>query len=111
MAERGHAALVKKFSAGTRICESSHLLGTESIEVNGDTADGRWLCFEPATLKQEDGTEAAVWIMGRYTCEFSRQNGAWKVRTVQFDGVFCTPYEKGWGKERFTSIAPVPAKG
>lgn len=112
MAERGHAALVRKFTAGTRICESAHLLGSESLQVEGDEANGTWLCFEPATLKQDDGTLEAVWIMGRYTCEFRREQGSWKVRTVQFDGLFCTPYEKGWAKERFTSIAPpAPAAG
>jgi len=104
MAERGHAALLKKFSAGTRICASSHLLGTESLTVDGDTANGTWLCFEPATLNAPGGKKEAVWIMGRYTCEFKRTGGNWKVRTLQFDGIFCTPYEKGWAEERFMSI-------
>src|SRR6185369_11689752 len=63
MAERGRAALVKKFTAGTRIAESSHLLGTESIEVQGDGANGTWLCFEPVTLNAPGGGKEAVWIM------------------------------------------------
>jgi hypothetical protein len=92
--------------AGTRICESSHLLGTESIEVQGDAASGSWLCFEPATLKAAGGGREAVWIMGRYACEFRRTDGDWKVRTVRYDGIFCTPYAKGWTDERFVSIHP-----
>lgn len=106
MAERGRAALIRKFAAGTRICESSHLLGTESIEVEGDAASGSWLCFEPATLRGAGDRREAVWIMGRYACEFRRTAGRWKVRTVRYDGIFCTPYDKGWTTERFVSIAP-----
>ena len=61
MAERGRAALVKKFTAGTRIAESSHLLGTESIEVHGDGANGTWLCFEPANVTADTGPD---WYSG-----------------------------------------------
>lgn len=110
MQTRGRAGLVKKFTAGTRIRESSHLLGSESISVEGDTAQGAWLCFEPVTLKATDGSEEAVWIMGRYTCEFKRVQNEWKVRTVKYDGIFCTSYEKGWVAERFKSIRPAQAK-
>ena len=109
MRERGHAALAKKFTAGTRIRESSHLLGTESIAVSGDEAEGTWLCFEPATLETEGDGREAVWVMGRYHCEFRREDNGWKVRTVRFEGIFCTPYDQGWAKERFTSISPLAA--
>ncbi len=108
MSERGRAALSRKFTAGTRICESSHLLGSESITVEGDRANGTWLCFEPATLHGPDDSREAVWVMGRYICEFRRDGAEWKVRTVRFEGIFCTPYEQGWAKERFTSISPLP---
>ncbi len=110
MQTRGRAALVKKFTAGTRIRESSHLLGSELITVEGDAAQGAWLCFEPVTLESLDGTEEAVWIMGRYTCEFKRVDNVWKVRTVKYDGVFCTAYDKGWVAERFKSIRPAEPK-
>ena len=106
MAERGREALVKKYTSGTRICESSHLLGTELIDVKGDDANGTWLCFEPVTLNGVDGSKEAVWIMGRYVCEFKRVDGYWKMRTVQYDGIFCTPFDQGWAKQRFISIRP-----
>ncbi len=105
MKERGTQALIKKFTAGTRITESSHLLGTESITVNGDGADGSWLCFEPATLKGQDGKQEAVWVMARYFAEFRRVGAEWKVRTLRFEGIFCTPFEEGWHKKRFVSVA------
>jgi ketosteroid isomerase-like protein len=109
MAERGKKALLEKFTAGTRISESSHLLGSEWLEVDGDEANGTWLCFEPATLKQEGDVEQAVWIMGRYICEFRREETGWKVRTVRFEGIFCTPFDEGWTSERFTPIHPLTA--
>lgn len=109
MAERGKAALTEKFMTGTRICESSHLLGSESIKVTGDEAEGTWLCFEPATLRGPDDTREAVWVMGRYFCEFRRDGKGWKVRTVCFEGIFCTPFDKGWTEQRFTPIHPLAA--
>ncbi len=33
MAERGKAALTEKFTTGTRICDSSHLRGPDSIKA------------------------------------------------------------------------------
>ena len=111
MGERGREALRKKFSQGTRIRESSHLLGTESIEVDGESAAGSWLCFEPATLQGPGDSREAVWIMGRYSCEFRRVDGDWKLRTVRYEGVFCTPYDKGWTEERFVTIHPSAAAG
>ena len=106
MKERGTAALLEKFSMGTRIRESGHLLGTESITVDGDAARGTWLCFEPTTLEGPNDSREAVWIMGRYDCEFRRDDGGWKVRTTRYEGIFCTPYDKGWAEERFVSIHP-----
>ena len=105
MTERGTKALLRKFSAGVRITESSHLLGSESISVDGDVAEGTWLCFEPATLTGADGNDEAVWIMARYIAEFRRIGEEWKVRTLRFEGVFCTPFEDGWHKKRFVSVA------
>lgn len=105
MSERGTDALIRKFTTGTRITESSHLLGTESITVDGDSADGTWLCFEPTTLNGTDGKQEAVWIMARYLAEFRRVGEEWKVRTLRFEGIFCTPFESGWHKQRFVSIA------
>lgn len=110
MSGRGRVALRKKFDQGTRIRESSHLLGTEAIDVSGDQATGRWLCFEPATLEGPGGSREAVWIMGRYICEFRREGDDWRVRTVRYEGIFCTPYEDGWSHERFVSIHPDAAK-
>ena len=106
MSGRGREALAEKYEVGTRISESSHLLGTESIEVQGDEANGSWLCFEPATLKGSGDRLEPVWIMGRYQCEFRRTEEGWKFRTVQYDGIFCTSFEKGWTEERFVSIHP-----
>ena len=115
MAERGRDAVLAKFTAGTRIAESSHILGSESITVDGDEAGGTWLCFEPASLETEDGGQEAVWVLGRYHCEFRREGGGdhagWKVRTVRFDGIFCTPFDKGWTEERFTSVSPLGKPG
>jgi hypothetical protein len=105
MKERGTKALIKKFTTGTRITDSSHLLGSESITVDGDGANGSWLCFEPATLKGAEGKEEAVWVMARYFAEFRRVGETWKVRTLRFEGIFCTPFEEGWHKKRFVSVA------
>ena len=107
MRERGHTALIKRFSSPTRFCESTHLLGSESIEVSGDEAKGTWVSFEPATLRCPDNTEEAVWTMGRYIGEFRRTSNGWRIRTFHYEGVFCTPYDKGWTNERFVPVRVV----
>jgi hypothetical protein len=47
--------------------------------------------------------------MGRYFCEFRRDGKGWKVRTVRFEGIFRTPFDKGWTEQRFTPIHPLAA--
>ncbi|WP_190815837.1 nuclear transport factor 2 family protein [Saccharopolyspora pogona] len=68
-----------------------HLFTNEWIEVDGDTARGRWYCWEPAIV--HIGAEPrAVLIAGRVRCEFRRADGTWRFSAIEFEEVFSTPY-------------------
>ena len=56
-------------------------------------------------MKGKDGSDVALWILARYIAEFRKVAGQWKVRTLRFEGIFCTPFEQGWHRQRFVSIA------
>lgn len=73
-----------------------HFLTNEWLEVDGDTARGRWYCWEPAIV-HIGGDPRAILIAGRLRCEFQRENGIWRYAATEFEEVFSTPYPApGW---------------
>jgi ketosteroid isomerase-like protein len=65
------------------------------LEVNGDTASGRWYFLVPST---NSTTQNAEWLAGIYDEEYVRVNGAWKFKKVTTDFKVVAPYELGWAK-------------
>lgn len=80
-----------------------HYLTNQEIDVDiaTSTATGRWLCFEPSTIRH--GT-MPVWIGLSYENDFVCVDGQWLISHVRVDTLFATPYDKGWGIEMFTSV-------
>lgn len=68
------------------------------IEINGDTARGRWYLFMPCTVS--DGNKA-MWRAGIDDEEYVRVNGEWKFKSKTSTSVFNTPFEEGWANVRF----------
>ena len=53
-----------------------HLVSNTQLKVNGDTATGRVMCFNPMEMAVEDGTR--TFILGIwYVDEFARIDGRW----------------------------------
>ena len=53
-----------------------HLVSNTHFKVDGDTATGRVMCFNPMEMAVEDGTQ--TFILGIwYVDEFARINGRW----------------------------------
>ncbi|AZG47996.1 nuclear transport factor 2 family protein [Gordonia insulae] len=78
-----------------------HYLTNPRIEIDGNVAVGRWLCFEPSTIRQ--GT-MPVWIGLRYEVDFREVQNSWLIAHLRCDTLFATPYDIGWGKEMFTAV-------
>ena len=74
-----------------------HNVGNPIISVDGDRAAGKWQLFQPCTINQPDGPEAA-WISGEYSDIYVREEGEWLFEWVGIKMLFVTPYADGWVK-------------
>ncbi len=76
---------------------SRHHIMNGVIEVDGDTAKGKWYMLAPATFIIPKG-ETAIWAQVTYEDEFVRVDGKWKIILVTDKQLFLSPYEDGWVK-------------
>ena len=74
-----------------------HMTQDPIIEVNGDTAKGRWYMHESLTFA---ATNRASWGAARYDDELVRVNGKWKVRRCNITIFYLSPFDEGWVKNR-----------
>ena len=80
-AELGHhegRAAIEAFFGGASatITFCAHLGMNGIVEVDGDTARGRWRLLLPCTFMQ-DGRKVSRWILGDYDDDFVRRDGRW----------------------------------
>jgi ketosteroid isomerase-like protein len=92
-AKYGHAAKM-----------SLHIVMNPKIEVDGETARGSWNGLIPIVTPAGD----ALWVGGRYECEFVRQGSDWKIAHLKFFTAFQTPYDEGFARTQF--VAPAAYK-
>jgi hypothetical protein len=85
-----------------------HYLANDEITVHGDEATGRWLCFEPSTIR--NGT-LPVWIGLSYENDFRRTGGTWRISHLRCDTLFATPYDEGWVRNRYTPVTATDEGG
>ena len=90
----GRDAIVKRFAGP--LPPVVHLLGNESITVNGDDAVGYWTYLQPSVLGA-----CAYWVAGRYHIDFRREDGRWRIRHLKVQGIFEAPHDQGWAQAEF----------
>ncbi|MBW2422425.1 MAG: nuclear transport factor 2 family protein [Deltaproteobacteria bacterium] len=71
-----------------------HMVHNSVIEVDGDSASGRWYFEAPTT---NAATRKPQWMAGRYIEEYARIEGHWKFASIQTEWNYIAPYEGGWG--------------
>ena len=71
-----------------------HMVHNPVIEVDGDTASGRWYFEAPATSQGTD-----TWIQGQYDEEYARVDGEWKFAEIEARFNYVADYQDGWGAE------------
>jgi hypothetical protein len=76
---------------------SLHIAMNPKIEVDGDVASGAWNGLIPMVTP----TGEAMWVGGRYECEFVRQASGWKISRMNFLTAFQTPYDEGFARTQF----------
>jgi len=73
---------------------SMHMVHNPIIEVQGDTATGKWYFEAPVVNKLENSR--AEWYAGTYYEEYVRENGEWKFDSIRVDWTYRVPYDEGW---------------
>ncbi|MEM7080236.1 MAG: nuclear transport factor 2 family protein [Pseudomonadota bacterium] len=90
-------ALFERF--GSMMSFTQHMTMNPRIEVDGDTATGRWYLFGPFTFP---ANKQAKWQAARYEETYARVEGEWLIKHLKV----CSPqmsvkYEQGWGETLF----------
>ncbi len=73
---------------------SMHMVHNSVIDVDGDTAKGRYYFEAPTT---NAGTKEAQWMAGRYIEDYVRVDGEWKFKAIQVKWNYVAAYKDGWG--------------
>jgi hypothetical protein len=77
---------------------SMHFMHNPRIEVNGDTATGKF--YWEASLTHPD-PNTATRAAGTYDSQYVKTDEGWKIKKKFVNFFYDTPYDKGWVKERF----------
>jgi hypothetical protein len=85
------------------------MLLTPVIEVSrdGESARGMWHSFGCTASRTESGLRA-TWQQGKYDCEFVKEDGQWKFRSIHWYINFRTPFDEGWVKKQMVGSATAP---
>lgn len=62
------------------------------LDPGGETAEGRWRAL--AMFGNYGG--AAIWAEGVYEFNYVKDDGVWKIRTLDYHSGFGAPYSTGW---------------
>lgn len=75
-----------------------HQFTTPMIQVakDGQTAKGLWFSPGHETRPTQDGKLEANWCWGKYSADFIKEDGEWKIWHFHFYDTFMCPYYKSW---------------
>ncbi len=91
---RGRDEIRERFLAST-LTFSWHFFVKPQIEVDGDTATGRWDILSPCTMPGD----RPFWMAGVEDDRYEREDGVWKHKSMSLRVVFMSPYERGWARQ------------
>ncbi|NNC80468.1 MAG: nuclear transport factor 2 family protein [Acidimicrobiales bacterium] len=77
---------------------STHYATTPLIEVDGDTATGRWQALL-MSMQRVDGREVMLWATGRYVEKYRRVEGEWLFSNIHASGKWMTSFDDGFGDD------------
>lgn len=102
----GHAEIRELFQRfQSAMSFTQHMVMNPIIEIDGNTAKGRWYFFGPFTMKKggrkaaKDIKGEAVWQAARYHEVYSKIGGEWKIQHLKIARpTMYAEYAKGWAK-------------
>ena len=77
---------------------ANHYVCNPIIEIEGDAASGRWDLWQPMVMAPEPAT---LWLVAKYREQYVRAEDGWLFKRLDLDVKALSPYEKGFGKQRF----------
>ena len=100
----GRAAIEEFFGGvSAQIVFAAHLAMNFVIDVDGDTATGKWRILMPCTM-MEDGQKVSRWILGDYEEEYVRADGTWLFRKIDFLVNFNVPSLESWAGQETVRV-------
>jgi hypothetical protein len=78
-----------------QIVFAAHLAMNFVIDVDGDTATGKWRILMPCTM-MESGKKVSRWILGDYVEDYVRRDGMWLFAKIDFLVNFDVPSTESW---------------
>ena len=100
---QGREAIREFFRRASQIYTFAiHYSLNSRIEVDGDTARARWYLFMPCIVGEGN---RAMWRAGIDDEEYVRVDGRWMFKHKWATGVFNTPFDEGWARNRFAQSA------
>ncbi len=87
-----------------RIYDHMNIQPVVHLDPGGKTAKGRWRAF--AMFGGFGG--GATWAEGAYEMTYAKENGVWKIKTLDYHSGFGAPYSTGWAPPapRASSASP-----
>ena len=96
----GRTAIHEFFSASSALVPFAvHQITTPLIEIDGDTATGKWYLWQPMVFGGE-----ALWMSAIYNDKYVRQDDQWLYQHLQLDIRMLTPYAEGPAKMRIVEV-------
>lgn len=94
---------IREFFAGCSklVSFAIHQVTNPILEIEGDSAKGRWYLWEPIVFVLGD---QALWMAGRYDDQYRREGEQWYFERVTVDLRMLSPYDEGFAKVRIAEI-------
>jgi hypothetical protein len=93
----GQKGVEMKYSKnGEFLHQVIQLSGIVDIDLDGQTAKGRWYGFGANAFPQTEGGVNPGWMNGVYENEYIKQDGKWKIKKIHWCMTFHCPYTIGW---------------
>lgn len=74
------------------------------IAEDGLTAKANWYLWEPAMMRLDKPEQEAVLMAGSYDDTYRKQNGIWKIQSIDINMMMLVRYKDGWANVRVLGI-------
>jgi hypothetical protein len=100
----GRAAIRGFFqSVSSEITFAAHLVMNPIIDITGPgQATGKWRLIMPATVRLDDGSSEARWLVNSYDERYVTVDGVWKFQVMNVHINFYTPHLGTWAETAVT---------